>query len=99
METFKRLMLWVLAGAILGVIAGTLGARMYVPWNNTAEMSQTTVCNLPVIIKQSMDTLVSWQLIGGGIGAFAGIAAGVTSAQRRKRQAAAQAAPKAPPAA
>jgi len=96
METFKRVMLFLLAGAILGVIAGTLITRAWVPWFNEAEMAKSTVCDLPDVTRKTIDKLVRGQLIGGGIGAVVGIAAGVTLAQRRKRPAA-PAAPQAPP--
>jgi len=78
MAVFKRVLLFLLAGAVVGALVGTVIARKFVPWywtpGNVGQGTQQ-LCNLPQVVLGTIDTLVQYQLIGALVGAVV-IAAG-----------------------
>lgn len=83
METFKRVVAFLLGGAILGDIVAVLSARAFLPWDNTPSMGQA-LCNCPEVTKNTIDAMIRWQLIGAAVGAVAGLVIGVLVLRARR---------------
>lgn len=83
METFKRVVAFLLGGAILGDVVAVLSARAFLPWDNTPGMGQA-LCNCPEVTKNTIDAMIRWQLIGAAVGAVAGLVVGVLVVRGRR---------------
>jgi hypothetical protein len=99
----KSLVIWILAGAILGIAAASVVVPPMLSWYNEAGyLSQgsqpSAMVNLPQVVRYSTARLIRGQAIGGGIGAVVFLALGlVIGGRRRGRRAAASAPPATPP--
>lgn len=83
METFKRVVAFLLGGAILGNMLAVVSARGFLPWDNTPSMGQA-LCNCPEVTKNTIDAMIRWQLVGAAIGAVAGLLVGILVLRTRK---------------
>lgn len=84
METFKRVVAFLLGGAILGNILAVVSARGFLPWDNTPAMGQA-LCSCPEVTKNTIDAMIRWQLVGAAIGAAAGLLVGILVLRTRNR--------------
>lgn len=67
MTLLKRLGLFFLTGAILGVVAGTLLAAAYLPWYNAPGTGQA-LCNCQETVHNTLSSLLHFQLVGAVTG-------------------------------
>jgi hypothetical protein len=70
----KSVVIWILAGAILGIAAASVVVPPMLSWYNEAGyLSQgsqpAAMVNLPQVVRYSTERLIRGQAIGGGIGA------------------------------
>lgn len=97
MATVKTLLTFVLAGAFLGLASASWLAPKWLEWDNTPRIQATqAMCDLPQVIRQVSQQLLSYQLtgtlVGAGVMLVLGILYTVSRAKKRK-----QAAPPQPP--
>ena len=91
----KSVIIWILAGALLGVAAASVIVPPMLSWyNEPGYLSQgsqpTAVVNLPQVVRYSTSRLIRGQAIGGGIGAVLFFVLGLALGGRgRARRAAA----------
>jgi len=73
MSFVKRVLVISLVGALVGVVIGTLWARSFIPWYWTpGGVAQGTqqLCNMPELVRNTIDRVVQDQLIGALVGAL-----------------------------
>ena len=76
METFKRILAFLMAGAILGVVVASFIAAQYLPWYNAPSMGQA-LCNCEDATRQTVSAVYRNQLIGLAVGAVIGGVLGI----------------------
>ncbi len=90
MAIVKRVLELIAVGALLGAIAGTFWARTFIPWYETpGELSKSTqqLCNMPELVRGTIDKVVKDQLVGAGAGAvLLLVAGGLIMRARSKRR-------------
>jgi hypothetical protein len=102
MPFLRAVLNFMVAGALLGVLATTLVYPRYKAWDNTPGTG-TALCNCADVTRQTADGLISAQMSGcaggAGVGLLAGVAFGWSrrKAAKAKAASAAAAAPVAPP--
>jgi hypothetical protein len=94
----KSILIWVLAGALLGGIAASFVVPPMLSWYNEAGyLSQNgqpaAVVNLPQVVRYATTRLIRGQAIGAGIGAVLFFVLGLAVGGRSRRRAAATPAP------
>ena len=95
----KSLLIWILLGALLGMIAASFIVPPMLSWYNEAgylakEGQPAAMVNLPEVVKYATTRLIRGQFIGGGIGAALFLVLGLVFAGRgRKRPKSAEPAP------
>ncbi|AEI63183.1 hypothetical protein [Corallococcus macrosporus] len=77
MNAAKTLLNFILAGALLGIVVASWLVPNYLGWNNETPYATQTMCNLPEVIRQTSADLISYQGIGGGVGAAVFLVLGV----------------------
>ncbi len=87
----KTLVIWLLAGALLGGVAASFVVPPMLSWYNEAGyLSQggqaAAVVNLPQVVRYSTDRLIRGQAIGAGIGAVVFVAIGLAVGGGRSRR-------------
>ena len=97
----KSLVIWVLAGALIGVAAASFIVPPMLSWYNEAGyLSQggqpAAMVNLPEVVKYSTSRLIRGQAIGGAIGAVLFMVLGLLLGSRGRRRASAGSSPTAP---
>jgi len=97
----KSLVIWVLAGALIGVAAASFIVPPMLSWYNEAGyLSQggqpAAMVNLPEVVKYSTSRLIRGQAIGGAIGAILFAVLGLVFGGRSRRRASAGSTPTAP---
>ncbi|XXF78643.1 hypothetical protein P2318_02490 [Myxococcaceae bacterium GXIMD 01537] len=92
MNLLKTILAFLFAGAWLGGAVASWAGPSMLEWYNTqsAEFGTQTVCNVPHIIRLVTGKLISYQLIGSGIGAAAGLILAVLLARALARRRAAK---------
>ncbi|MFP2928589.1 hypothetical protein ACLESO_26020 [Pyxidicoccus sp. 3LG] len=91
MNTAKTLLNFVLAGALLGIVAASWVGPAFLGWYNETPFATQTMCNLPEVIRGTSASLLGYQAIGAGIGALVMLVLGVLLVRRSNRRAQAQA--------
>jgi len=95
----KSLLIWILLGALLGIVAASFVVPPMLSWYNEAgylakEGQPAAMVNLPEVVKYTTTRLIRGQLIGGAIGAALFFVLGLAFGGRgRKRPNAAPPAP------
>jgi hypothetical protein len=84
----KGILIWVLAGALAGIVAASLIVPPMLSWYNEAGyLSQggqpAAMVNLPQVVKYSTSRLIRGQAIGAVIGAVAFFALGLAFGRKR----------------
>ena len=87
-------MIWILAGALAGIVAASFIVPPMLSWYNEAGyLSQgnqaAAMVNLPEVVRYSTSRLLRGQAIGAAIGAVMFFALGLAFGSRRRRRAAA----------
>ena len=86
MNAFKNILLFLFGGAIFGAVLGTLTGRSGISWYNSPGFGQQMIVQDPKATTMAiLDSLVHAQLIGGAIGAVAGLVLGILVARRGSR--------------
>src|SRR5262250_2374073 len=94
----KSLVIWVLAGALIGVAAASFIVPPMLSWYNEAGyLSQggqpSAVVNLPQVVKYATSRLIRGQAIGAGIGAVVFFVLGLVVGGKSRRRVPASPAP------
>ena len=89
MNGTKTVLVYMMIGAILGVVAASFIVPPVLAWyNKTGNISPNhpveTLCDLPELIRYTSALIIRGQLIGAGIGAFVFLFPGVSSVRRRR---------------
>jgi len=93
----RNLVIWILAGALLGIAAASVVVPPMLSWYNEAGyLSQggqpSAMVNLPQVVRYSTARLIRGQAIGGAIGAVVFFVLGLAlGGRKRNRRAAASA--------
>lgn len=96
MNTAKTLLNFVLAGALLGIIAASWLGPAFLGWYNETPYATQTVCNLPDVIRKTSSEVLTYQAVGAGIGSVVMLVLGVLFVRRASRKARMQAGPTPP---
>lgn len=86
MSAFKTLLSFLLGGAMLGQLAGTLLGRLILPWWSTPGQGQA-LCNCPELVHETVGALIRYQLIGATAGGVLFLALGIWVIRRRGKRA------------
>jgi hypothetical protein len=78
----RRLLLWTLGGAVLGVVTASLIAPSFLISQNTTRFPEAQ-CNCIQVTRDTAESLIRWQLLGAAIGAGALLIVGVLLWMRR----------------
>jgi hypothetical protein len=94
----KGILIWVLAGALLGIAAASVIVPPMLSWYNEAGYlsnagQPAAMVNLPDVVKYSTTRLIRGQAIGAAIGAIVFFVLGLALGRKRPRQTAATTAP------
>lgn len=89
----KGILIWVLIGALVGIVAASFIVPPMLSWYNEAGyLSQggqpAAMVNLPQVVRYATSKLILGQAIGAAIGAVAFFALGLAFGGRRRRRAA-----------
>lgn len=87
MNAAKTLLNFILAGALLGVVVASWLGPNYLGWYNETPYATQTMCNLPEVIRKTSADLISYQGIGGAVGAVLFLILGVLVVRRTHRKA------------
>jgi hypothetical protein len=87
----KSILIWILAGALLGGVAASFIVPPMLSWYNEAGyLSQggqpAAVVNLPQVVKYATSRLIRGQAIGAGIGAVVFFALGLMIGGKSRRR-------------
>jgi hypothetical protein len=93
----KGILIWALAGALLGIAAASFIVPPMLSWYNEAGYlsnagQPAAMVNLPDVVRYSTTRLIRGQAIGAAIGAVVFFALGLVLGGRRRRAASATAA-------
>jgi hypothetical protein len=97
----KGILIWILAGALLGIVAASFIVPPMLSWYNEAgylskSEQPAAMVSLPEVVRYSTARLIQGQAIGGAIGAVVFFVLGLMTGSGRRRRASAAAAAKAP---
>jgi hypothetical protein len=86
----KNIVIWMLAGALLGVVAASYIVPPALSWYSEPGglpegATIQALVKIPEVIRYSTDKLIRGQVIGAGIGAGLGLVLGVFLRPRAKR--------------
>jgi len=84
----KGILIWVLAGALAGIVAASFIVPPMLSWYNEAGyLSQggqpAAMVNLPQVVRYATDRLIRGQAVGAAIGAAAFFALGLAFGRKR----------------
>jgi hypothetical protein len=93
----KGILIWVLLGALLGIVAASFIVPPMLSWYNEAGYlakggQPAAMVNLPEVVRYSTTRLIRGQAIGGAIGAAVFLILGLSFGGRGRRRAAGDAA-------
>jgi hypothetical protein len=95
MNSLKTVLVFMMMGALLGVVVASLIVPPLLSWYNEPGAISPgrveTLCNLPELIRYTSTRLIRGQLIGAGLGAFLFMIPGVMTVRRRSAAATAPA--------
>lgn len=84
MATLKKLLLYLLAGAVLGAVVASLLAPGWLAWYNSAGPGAPPGFDLAPFARNVARSLLQAQLIGAGVGAAAALTLAVLLLRARK---------------
>jgi len=89
MNAFKTILLYVFGGALLGDLVGTLLGRSSIPWwHSSGSATDLVQVHMPEKAQLIISQMLTFQLIGGGVGAVLGLILGVMVVRAFARRAA-----------
>jgi len=94
----KGILIWLLAGALLGIAAASVIVPPMLSWYNEAGYlsnagQPAAMVNLPEVVRYSTTRLIRGQAIGAAIGAVVFFVLGLVIGRKRPREAASTPAP------
>jgi hypothetical protein len=87
MAKLKKLLLFVLGGAVLGWLVSILLALKFVGWTYTNRVDTIANCKCAELVSEIKGEVISMQLICMGLGVIAFIVLGVVYLRRQKQKA------------
>jgi len=90
MNAMKRVLIFMMVGAIVGAVAASFIVPPVLGWYNepgaiSPGKQVETLCNIPELIRYTSSRLLRGQLIGAAIGALVFLFPGILSARRQPR--------------
>jgi hypothetical protein len=87
----KGILIWVLAGALLGIAAASVIVPPMLSWYNEAGYlsnagQPAAMVNLPDVVRYSTTRLIRGQAIGAAIGAVVFLALGIALGKKRRQR-------------
>lgn len=73
---FRKLIFFVFAGALLGIVVASIIGPMYIAWDNTPAQGQA-LCNCADCVRSTAARLIKHQLMGAALGVVSLLAVGV----------------------
>jgi hypothetical protein len=92
MATVKTVLLFLLLGAVLGVLGVSFVAPGYLQWDNTPSSGQA-LCDCGKTTREVATRLLTAQAEAGGVGAVLGLVLGIVIEVRARKKSAPAAAP------
>ena len=88
MSAVKRVLVFMMVGAMLGAVAASFIVPPVLGWYNepgaiSPGKQVETLCNIPELIRYTSSRLLRGQLIGAAVGALVFLFPGILSARRR----------------
>jgi gas vesicle protein len=88
MGHIKRVLIFMLSGAIVGEVIATIVAPSFITWWNTPGVgAPQAICDLPAIFHKSIHDLILGQLIGAVLGAAIAMILGIAVSRGVARRA------------
>jgi hypothetical protein len=89
----KGILIWILVGALCGVVAASVVVPPMLSWYNEAGYlakggQPAAMVNLPEVVRYATSHLIRGQAIGGGVGALVFFVLGLAFGGRGRRRAA-----------
>jgi hypothetical protein len=85
MALLRSVMNFLVAGALLGVLASTVAYPRFMAWDNTPAFGKA-LCDCAETTRQTADRLINAQMIGCVSGAGVGAVAGLVFAMMRRKK-------------
>jgi hypothetical protein len=89
MVFFRQVMNFMVAGALLGILAVSLLGPSFIQWDNSGGTGADPRCLCGETARRGADRIIAYQMNGGAGGAVVGAIIGTLFAARRKKKAAA----------
>jgi hypothetical protein len=93
MRALKRILGWMLGGALLGLLIASFSVSHYLPWYNQPGQGEQTLCDMGTVTRRIAATIYHWQGIGAAVGAGVGLIIAVLLIVRARGRASAQTPP------
>lgn len=91
MATFKKFLVYMFGGAILGMIIASLIGLWVIPWYNAPGSGAQSMLDINAFARTVIQSFIQGQLIGAGVGAVLMLAVGIAVHRSSAKKAAAQA--------
>jgi hypothetical protein len=86
MNAFRKLLLWVTSGGLLGALLGSLLGQFFVPKFNAPISGVYAQCDCASVTLGTAAAMFKWNLIGLLLGALVGLVLGLIGAMAAKKQ-------------
>ena len=92
MATFKKFLVYMFGGAILGMVIASLLGLWVIPWYNAPSSGAQSMLDINAFARTVIQSFIQGQLIGAGVGAVLLLMVGIALHRSGTKKAAAQAA-------
>lgn len=92
MTTFKKFLVYMFGGAILGMVAASLLGLSFIPWYNAPGSGAQSMLDSNAFARNVIQSFIQGQLIGAGVGSVLMLMLGITLHRSSAKKAAAQSA-------
>jgi hypothetical protein len=88
--TFKKFLVYMFGGAILGMVSASLLGLSFIPWYNAPGSGAQSMVDSNAFARTVIQSFIQGQLIGAGVGAVLMLVLGITLHRASAKKAAAQ---------
>ena len=86
MNTFRKLLLWITSGGLLGGLLGSLLAQYLVPKFNAPISGVYAQCDCASVTLGTAASMFKWNFVGSLVGAATGLVLGLIGAMAREKK-------------